>query len=179
MNQVQNNYRIRINHYIKVPQVRVLDSEGNLIGVMATSDALRSAKDQGLDLIEINPKSNPPVCKIADYGKYKYDEKKKASVVKKNQKISELKELTIRPSIDDGDLRHKVAAARSFLVDGDKVKLIVRFRGREITHPQVGVDKINAMITSLNDVVGSNAGFVNEGRTISVVLNPKSNKDKN
>src|ERR1041384_8730351 len=128
--------QIRINHRIRVPEVRVVAEDGSNLGVLTTDQALRRAREVGLDLVEINPKSNPPVCKILDFGKYKYEEKKRASEAKRKQTVVELKEVKLRPKTDDHDLQVKVRAARRFLESGNKVKFTVRFRGREITHPQ-------------------------------------------
>jgi translation initiation factor IF-3 len=125
----------RVNHRIRVPEIRVVDANGDMLGVMQTQDALRTAREQGLDLVEINPKANPPVCKILDYGKYKYDEKKKKSETKRKQSAVEVKEIKLRPKTDDHDLEFKARAACKFLESGNKVKFTVRFRGREITHP--------------------------------------------
>ena len=128
--------QIRVNHRIRVPEVRVVLDDGSQLGVMPTSEALKAAEGRGLDLVEVNPKSMPPVCKILDFGKYKYEEKKRASEAKRKQTIVELKEVKLRPKTDDHDLQVKVRSARRFLESGNKVKFTVRFRGREITHPQ-------------------------------------------
>lgn len=173
----QNNpvqFRIRINHYIKVPQVRVVDAEGKLIGVLATIDALKMAKEQSLDLVEINPKTFPPICKIIDFGKYKYEEKKKQNEARKNQKASELKELTFRPNTDLGDLTHKCETAKQFLVDGNKVKFTIRFRGREVTHPEVGSDKLKWLTEQLASVTGFITPISMEGKIMNITFSPKS-----
>lgn len=171
-NQQQQQYRIRINGYIKVPQVRVILEDGGSPGIMNTRDALKMAQDQGLDLIEINPKSVPPVCKIADYGKYKYDEKKKQSETKKNQKTQELKELTFRPNTDENDLNHKLSQAREFVEEGHKVKFTVRFRGREISHADIGKDKLRYILEQLGDLIQSNPQISLEGKFMSVIVFP-------
>src|SRR5580698_2889229 len=113
-------YRQRINKYIRVPQIRVVLADGSNGGIMNTQDALKLAQDQSLDLIEINPKAIPPVCRIADHGKLKYEEKKKLQAAKQNQVNQELKELTFRPNTDEGDLAHKLAQAKGFIEDGDR-----------------------------------------------------------
>jgi translation initiation factor IF-3 len=172
---MQNNnqqQRIRVNHQIRIPQVRVLDKDGNNLGVMNTRDALKTAQDQALDLVEINPKSQPPVCKIMDFGKYKYDEKKKAQAAKKNQQVQELKELTFRPNTDENDLNHKLEQAKQFLADGDKVKFTIRFRGREITHPQVGKDKLEWLLKQLNGLILPNPQISLEGKFMMMMVAP-------
>jgi translation initiation factor IF-3 len=165
-------YKVRVNNYIKVPQVRVILSDGTSAGVMATRDALKMAIEQGLDLVEINPKSVPPVCKIIDYGKFKYDEKKKQAEAKKNHKIQELKEITFRPSTDENDLNHKLANARAFLLEGDKVKFTIRFRGREVVHPEEGRDRILWLLEQLKDVIATPPPISMEGKFMSIVVTP-------
>lgn len=176
--QTNNNqqYRVRVNNYIRVPEVRVVLADGSTAGVMQTRDALKMARDQGLDLVEINPRSQPPVCKIVDYGKFKYDEKKKQQEQKKHQKIQELKELTFRPNTDENDLTHKLNQAKGFLADGDKVKFTVRFRGREITHPDVAKDKINWIIQQLGSTITANPQISLEGKFMWVIVSPTKQK---
>lgn len=173
---MQNNnntqYKMRTNYQIRVPQVRVLQSDGSNLGVMTTQEALKLAQEQGLDLVEVNPKGTPPVCKIIDYGKYKYEEKKKQSEAKKNQKIQELKEITFRPNTDENDLEHKLSSAKTFLEEGNKVKFTIRFRGREITHPQVGKDKLDWMIEKLGDLISTNSQYSLEGKFMSLIVYP-------
>lgn len=178
---MQNNnnntqYRVRINNYIRVPQVRVILSDGSSPGIMATRDAIVMAQDQGLDLVEINPKAIPPVCKILDYGKFKYEEKKKQAENKKNQKIQELKEITFRPNTDDNDLSHKLESAKQFLADGNKVKFTIRFRGREITHPQVGKDKLDWIVQQLNNLILPSPITSLEGKFMSMIVSPTKQK---
>ena len=167
-----NQYRIRVNHQIRIPQVRVILEDGSSPGIMQTSEALKLAREQGLDLIEINPKSVPPVCKIVDYGKYKYDEKKKISESKKNQKAQELKELTFRPNTDENDLSHKLVLAKEFLNDGHKVKFTIRFRGREVTHPQVGKDKMDWLFQQLDGLIQVVPPVSMEGKFMSAIVAP-------
>lgn len=173
--QMQNNnnqYRIRVNHQIRIPQVRVILADGTSPGILATQDALKMARDAGLDLVEINPKSQPPVCKIVDYGKYKYDEKKKQSEARKSQKAQELKELTFRPNTDENDLAHKLSQAKDFLADGHKVKFTIRFRGREVTHPQVGRDKMDWLFQQLNGLIQAVPPVNMEGKFMSAIVTP-------
>lgn len=169
----QNQNRIRINLQIRVPQVRVVLEDGSSPGILSTREAMQMAQAAGLDLVEINPKSSPPVCKILDYGKFKYDEKKKAAIAKKSQKQSELKELTFRPNTDEHDLGIKLQMAKDFLKDGNKVKFAIRFRGREITHPQVGKDKLDWLLKELADVISGTPQVFTEGKIMSMMVSPK------
>ncbi len=170
--QTNNQNRIRVNFQIKVPQVRVIQSDGTSIGIMPTREALQLAQSQELDLIEINPKAVPPVCKIADYGKFKYDEKKRLSETRKKQKIQELKELVFRPTTDENDMMHKLAFAKQFLSDGNKVKFTVKFRGREITHPQIARDKLYWITQQLNELINPNPEISSEGRIMWMIVSP-------
>ncbi len=170
--QNNNQQRIRTNFQIRIPQVRVVGAEGENLGVMNTRDALKMAQEQALDLVEINPRSAPPVCKIMDFGKYKYDEKKKLQIAKKSQHIQELKELTFRPNTDENDLAHKVELAKQFLTDGNKVKFTIRFRGREITHPQVGKDKLDWILVQLTALSAPNPQVNLEGKLMSMIVSP-------
>jgi translation initiation factor IF-3 len=171
-NNSQQSQRIRTNHQIRVPQVRVILSNGDNGGIMATYEALKLAKNEGLDLIEINPKAAPPVCKIADHGKMKYEEKKKQQLAKKNQVVQELKELTFRPNTDENDLNHKLAQAKGFLEEGNKVKFTVRFRGREITHSELGRNKIEWLMQQLQGLITDKSQISLEGKFMSVIVNP-------
>ena len=150
--QQQRGYQIRVNHRIRVPEVRVIDADGSMLGVLQTHEALRMAQEQGLDLVEVNPKAEPPVCKILDFGKYKYEEKKKQAQARRNQSVVEIKEIKLRPKTDDHDIAFKVKAARRFLEAGHKVKFTVRFRGREITHPEKAHEQLDIILKALEDV---------------------------
>jgi translation initiation factor IF-3 len=150
----------------------VLD-DGSQLGVMPTSEALKAAETRGLDLVEVNPKSIPPVCKILDFGRYKYEEKKRASDAKRKQTVVELKEVKLRPKTDDHDLQVKVRAARRFLESGNKVKFTVRFRGREITHPQRAQMQLDWLIEQLIDLANVEQRPQMEGRTMSAIVGPK------
>lgn len=140
---------------------------------MATQDALRKAREDGLDLVEINPKAAPPVCKILDYGKYKYEEKKKAAETKRKQATVEVKEVKLRPKTDDHDLEFKARAARRFLEDGNKVKFTVRFRGREIAHPQKAREQLVWIVEQVRDISNVEAHPAMEGRTMTMMVAPK------
>lgn len=175
-NNQQREYRIRINKFIRVPQIRVILADGTTPGIMNTYDALKMAQDQGLDLVEISPKAVPPVCKIMDYGKFKYEEKKKLQAAKKNQQTQELKELTFRPNTDENDLNHKVAQAKEFLAEGDRVKFAVRFRGREIVHANIGREKLEWILKRLDGLVATNPQVSLEGKIMSMIVSPTKNK---
>lgn len=171
-NNQQQQYRVRINQYIRVPQIRVVLADGTNAGIMNTYEALKQAKEQALDLVEINPKAVPPVCKIMDYGKFKYEEKKKQNAAKKNQQIQELKELTFRPNTDENDLAHKVSQAKEFLEEGDRVKFTIRFRGREITHTNIGKDKLDWILKELDGMIQPNPPMNLEGKFLSMIVSP-------
>src|SRR5687767_7202737 len=146
----QRGPQIRINQRIRVPEVRVIGDDGEMLGILPTHEALKRAQERGLDLVEVNPKADPPVCKILDYGKYKYDEKKKARETKIKTAAFETKEIKLRPKTDDHDLDFKTRAAQHFLESGHKVKFTVRFRGREITHPQVAQVQLDHIMSKLD-----------------------------
>lgn len=165
--------QIRVNHRIRVPEVRVVLEDGSMLGVMATQDALRQAQERGLDLVEVNPKSNPPVCKILDFGKYKYEEKKRARDAKRKQSVVEVKEIKLRPKTDDHDLNVKLRAARRFLESGNKVKVTVRFRGREITHPERAQMQLNWLLEKLEDIGNVDQRPTMEARAMSLIVGPK------
>jgi len=175
-NNQQQQFRIRINHYIRVPQVRLILSDGSNAGIVATYDALKLAKEEGLDLIEINPKGFPPVCKIADYGKMVYEEKKKEKAAKKNQVVQELKELVFRPNTDTNDLNHKIEQAKGFLSEGNKVKLTVKFRGREVTHSELGKEKLEYFVQQLQTLIADKPQISLEGKIMWAILSPNRQK---
>jgi translation initiation factor IF-3 len=171
--QQQRGYQIRVNHRIRVPEVRVIDADGSMLGVLQTHEALRKAQEQGLDLVEVNPKAEPPVCKILDFGKYKYEEKKKQAQARRNQSVVEIKEIKLRPKTDDHDINFKVKAARRFLEAGHKVKFTVRFRGREITHPEKAHEQLDVILKALDDVSNVETRPMMEARAMSLVVAPK------
>ena len=171
--QQQRGPQIRINYRIRVPEVRVIAADGSMLGVMATQDAIRSAQEQGLDLVEVNPKAEPPVCKILDFGKFKYEEKKKASEAKRKQTTVDIKEIKLRPKTDDHDLAFKTRAARRFLEGGNKVKFTVRFRGREITHPEKAQEQLDYVVKQCEDLANVEVRPAMEGRTMTLLIAPK------
>jgi translation initiation factor IF-3 len=171
--QQQRGYQIRVNHRIRVPEVRVIDADGSMLGVLQTHEALRKAQEQNLDLVEVNPKAEPPVCKILDFGKYKYEEKKKQAQARRNQAVVEIKEIKLRPKTDDHDIAFKVKAARRFLEAGHKVKFTVRFRGREITHPEKAHEQLDIILKALEDVGNVETRPSMEARAMSLIVAPK------
>ncbi|MGA2449251.1 MAG: translation initiation factor IF-3 [Polyangiaceae bacterium] len=171
--QQQRGYTIRVNHRIRVPEVLVIGPDGGKLGVLQTHEALRMALEQGLDLVEINPKADPPVCKILDFGKYKYEEKKRQAQARRNQAVVEVKEVKLRPKTDDHDIDFKTRAARRFLESGHKVKFTVRFRGREITHPEKAHEQLDIILKALDDVANVETRPMMEARAMSIIVAPK------
>ena len=163
----------RVNEDIRVPQVRLIDQHGEMIGVMTARDALYRAYDVGLDLVEISPNAVPPVCKILDYGKYKYEQQKKANEARKKQKIVELKEIKVRPNIDDHDYEVKMKAMKTFIAEGDKVKVTLRFRGREMAHQDLGLKVLDRVRTELAEITKVEQFPRLENRQMIMVLAPK------
>jgi translation initiation factor IF-3 len=156
-----------------VPEVRVIGPEGEMLGVLSTQEALRTAKSRGFDLVEVNPKAVPPVCKIMDYGKFKYEEKKRENEAKKRQIQVELKEVKLRPKTDDHDLDVKARHIRRFLEEGNKVKVTCRFRGREITHPETAERQLVHFIEVSRDIAVIEQTARMEGKTMTILLAPK------
>jgi translation initiation factor IF-3 len=175
MQQQQNNnsqFRFRKNYQIKAAQVRLINSDGSNVGVVSLQEALRQAKEQLLDLIEINSKSVPIVVKIADYGKMLYEEKKKAQQIRKNQAVCEQKELVCRPNTASEDYDRLIEKTKVFLENGNRVKVTIRFRGREITHIDLGKEKISFLVKELEGLIMPNPQISLEGKFMSVVLSP-------
>ncbi len=165
--------RIRANERIRVPQVRVIDSEGQQIGIMDTREALALARSKDLDLVEVSPNSRPPVCRIMDFGKYKYEESKKQRAAKKKQHSFQIKEVKLRPKIDDHDYEVKFNAARKFLEQHHKVKLTIMFRGREMAHPELGARVMNRILADLTEIGSAENTPKLEGRNLSTVVAPR------
>lgn len=168
----QRTQEPRVNRRIRVPEIRVVMEDGEQLGVMNTHDALRKAEDLGLDLVEISPMAKPPVCKIMDYGKYKYQLKRKAAEAKKKQVVIELKEVKFRPKTDVHDFDTKVRHLREFLADGNKGKVTVMFRGREIVHPELGAEMLKRVIEVLKDEAVVEMPPKMEGRSMMMILAP-------
>ncbi len=162
----------KANDRIKALDVQVIGSEGNNLGVMQLKQAIQMAKDEGLDLIEISPNANPPVCKIMDMGKYKYDLQKKANQAKKKQKIVSLKEIKLRPGTEIHDYNFKIKNAKKFISKGDKVKFTVKFKGREMQHVELGKNLMKRIIDDTKDIgkVETHPKF--EGRQMIMIIQP-------
>ncbi len=163
----------RVNEEIRVPQVRLIDQDGEMIGVMSAREALIRAYDVGLDLLEISPNAVPPVVKILDYGKYKYEQQKKANEARKRQKVVEIKEIKVRPNIDDHDYDVKMRQAKDFISEGDKVKVTLRFRGREMAHQDLGLKVLDRIRTELSEATKVEQMPRLENRQMIMVLAPK------
>mgnify|MGYP000147309909 CR=1 FL=1 len=162
----------RTNEKIRATQVRVINSDGENLGTLSTQEAINIAKQKGLDLIEISPKANPPVCKIIDIGKYKYDLQKKANKAKKKQKTVDLKEIKLRPVTGIHDYNFKIKNAQKFLSKGDKVKFTVLFKGREMQHTQLGHKLMQRIINDTNDLGKVEVQPKFEGRQIIMIVQP-------
>jgi translation initiation factor IF-3 len=168
--------KTRINGEIRSKEVRVINPDGDMIGIMDSKDAVRRAEQYEMDLVEISPNAKPPVCKIIDYGKYAYEQQKREKMQRKNQKQQEMKELRFKPRTDTHDFNFKVKHAREFLEDGNKVKANVMFRGREITHKEFGRDMLEKFIEELKDISKIDSPIRQEGRNMNVILSPDKTK---
>lgn len=166
----------RVNERIRVPRVRVIDDSGENLGEFSTEEAMQMAREKGLDLVEVAPMARPPVCKITDFGKMKYEKKKKEAVARKNQATVELKEIKVRPKTDDHDMEVKVRQIRQFLEDGDKVKITVRFRGREIAHRDIGEEQCKRLATMVAEVAVVEQPARMDGRQMVMMLAPAKKK---
>jgi translation initiation factor IF-3 len=156
-----------------VPRVRVIGADGEMVGVLSREEALALAEESGMDLVEIQPTADPPVCRIMDYGKFKFEAQKKANAAKKKQKIVEIKELKFRPTTDDGDYNIKLRNLRRFLEEGDKVKVNIRFKGREMAHQELGMEMARRIETDLADEVVIEQRPRLEGRQMIMMIAPK------
>ncbi|MDR0641207.1 MAG: translation initiation factor IF-3 [Treponema sp.] len=167
---------LRINEQIRVREVRLIRDEGEQQGIMGTLEALNIARGIGLDLVEVAPQANPPVVKIMDYGKFKFENEKKVRDSKKKQKLLKLKEIRMQPKIDDHDLDFKSKHVREFLGEGNKVKVTVRFRGRELAHTELGLVVLKDVLARVEGDYVMDKPPAMEGRFMSMVLSPKSKK---
>ena len=166
--------RHRINERVRAPKVRLIGEDGKLIGLMSSFEALKQARDQGLDLVEIHDKSTPPICKIMDYGKWKFETKKKEKQNKKNQTKILVKEIQLRPRTDEGDIKIKLDKARKFLKQGHKVKINLRFFGREMAHKELGFNLLQQVEERLSDLAGPEQPAKMERRTLFSIMAPLS-----
>lgn len=169
-----NNKGTRINEQIRVREVRLIDDEGNQKGIVPTLEALKMAKDRELDLVEVAPTANPPVCKILDFGKYRFEQEKKLRDSKKNQKVLKLKEIRMQPKIGSGDLDTKAKHVQEFLDAGDKVKVTIRFRGRELAHTELGYDVLKEVTNRLTSAYVIEKPAAMEGKFMSMTLSAKA-----
>ncbi len=169
---------LRVNREIRAQQIRVIDDAGQMLGVMTVPEGVRLAEERGLDLIEIAPTATPPTCKIMDYGKWKYENKKKQVAARKKQVIVQVKEIQLRPRTDAHDFETKMKHARRFILDGDKVKVNMRFLGREMAHQELGMALMNKVIETLKDVCMAEAPPKMEGKQAFLIVAPDPVKVK-
>ena len=162
-----------MNDQIEAPQVRVVDADGEMVGVISVEEGVELAYDSGLDLVEVSPNADPPVCKVLDYGKYKYEAQKKANEARKKQKTIDVKEIKMRPGIDEHDYQVKMRSVRRFLDEGDKVKMTIRFRGREMAHQELGMKVLDRVRDELEELVKVEQFPKSEGRLMTMVIAPK------
>jgi translation initiation factor IF-3 len=165
--------RARINQQISIPEVRLIDAEGQQVGIVSTREALRAAEEVGLDLVEISPTAKPPVCRIMDYGKYLFEISKKQAEAKKKQKQIQVKELKFRPTTEEGDYQVKLRNLIRFLEHGDKVKITLRFRGREVAHQELGMKILERLQLDTAEFGIVEQHAKREGRQLMMVLSPK------
>jgi translation initiation factor IF-3 len=167
---------LRVNDRIRISPIRLIDADGEQSGIIATDEARAMAAELGLDLVEVAPNSRPPVCKIMDYGKFKYEAARKAREAKKKQHVIHVKEIKMRPKIEDHDFGFKLRHARRFLEDGDKVKFTLRFRGREMTHPELGVRVLERVKGELVELGNVESDIRREGRTMTMLIGPRDSQ---
>ena len=165
---------VRINEEIRVREVRVTNADGEQLGIMQTRDALHMAIEQHLDLVEVAPKAKPPVCRIMDFGKYRYEQQKREKEARKKQKVITIKEVKLRPNIEQHDFDVKLKNASRFLQDGDKVKVTIMFRGRELSHPELGKEILERFAEALKDTVSVERDAKLEGKNMIMILAPKA-----
>lgn len=168
----------RVNREIRAPQIRVIDDEGNMLGVMTVPEAIRIAEERGLDVLEVSPNSAPPTCKIMDYGKWKYENKKKQTAARKKQVIVQIKEIQLRPRTDKHDFDTKMNHAKRFLLEGDKVKVSMRFQGREMAHQEIGMEMMKKVITDMSELAMVESNPKMEGKQAFLMLAPDPAKVK-
>jgi len=163
----------RVNNEIDSRTIRLIDADGEMVGVVSLREGLEMAAEVGLDLVEVSPNADPPVCKILDFGKFKYEAQKKKNEARKKQKVIEVKEVKLRPNIDDNDYDVKMRAMRKFLGEGDKVKITLRFRGREMAHQHLGMAVLDRVRAELEDLVKIEQVPRMEGRQMVMIVAPK------
>ncbi|MBI4419736.1 MAG: translation initiation factor IF-3 [Gemmatimonadetes bacterium] len=165
--------RVRVNRQIRISPVRLIGHDGAQLGIVPLEEAFRAASESGLDLVEVAPLARPPVVKIMDYGKYRFEQAKAARAAKKKQHVIQMKEVKYRPGIDDHDFEFKTRHARNFLQEGNKVKLTMMFRGRQVAHPELGREVLDRVVQALTDVGKVEVEPKLEGRNMSMVVGPK------
>ena len=165
-----------LNEEINDKEVRLIGAEGEQMGIMSSADALKIADEQGLDLVKISPQAVPPVCKLMNYGKFRFEQSKKEKEARKNQHVVEIKEIRMSPGIDVGDFNTKIKNAQKFIADGNRVKVSVRFRGREMAHTDIGKDLLDRFAEQCVETANLDKGAKLEGRMMSIFLSPKSGK---
>ncbi len=168
----------RVNRQIRAPKVRVIGSEGDQVGVLPTREALTMAQEAGLDLVEISPSAEPPVCKIIDYGKFRYDQTKREKENKKSQHQVKIKEIKVKPNIDEHDFQTKLKKAQTFLEKGNKVKVTCWFRGREMAFPQLGKRVVDRMVEKLEECAHVESPAKMMGRSMICILAPQASRAK-
>ena len=166
----------QLNEEIRDKELRLIGNGGDQLGIMSAEEALRIADEQGLDLVKISPQANPPVCKLMDYGKYRFEQSKREKEARKNQHVVEIKEIRMSPGIDVGDFNVKLKNAQRFLADGDRVKVSVRFRGREMAHTDIGKNLLDKFAEQCAEMGTLDKGAKLEGRHMSMFLSPKNKK---
>ena len=166
------NERTRVNQQIRISPVRVIDPEGEQVGILPIEKALETAEEMGLDLVEVAPLARPPVCRIMDYGKFRYEEQRKEREARKKQHRVELKEVKMRPGIEDHDFDFKIRHARRFLEEGNKVKVTMMFRGRQMAHPEIGQQVLARVVEGLADVGKVESSPAMEARSMTMVIAP-------
>jgi len=168
--------KTRINEMIRRPEVRLINPDGQQLGIYPTRQALAIAQEMNLDLVEISPNAKPPVCRIMDYGKFKYEQKKQANAAKKNQHVIEIKEVKMRPKTDLHDFNFKIKHLREFLQEGNKTKITIRFKGREIAHPETAAALLDRVVDALKDVAEVQQAYQLEGKQMTTTLSPLGRK---
>lgn len=175
-NSKKGNNQTNINHYIKNTQIRLISSSGSQLGIYSSKEALQMAKNEGLDLVMISNRSNPPVCRIIDYGKYKFAQEKKAKETRKKQHNVNVKEVKMRYKIDKHDYKVRVNQALRFLGSGDKVKATITFKGREIQHIDLAIELLNKMAQDLDNLAEIQQSPIKDGKQLIMILSPKKHK---
>ncbi|MFN7709881.1 MAG: translation initiation factor IF-3 [Holosporales bacterium] len=169
----QGSDGLRINESIRVPKIRLIDQNGEMIGVVNVREGLERAADAGLDLVEISPQADPPVCKLLDYGKYRFELQKKKAAERKKQKVVEVKEVKLRPNIEENDLHTKMRNVKRFIEEGNKVKLTMQFRGREMSHQEFGLEVLKKVADEMGEAIKVELQPKLEGRQMIMVIAPK------